>query len=338
MRPLRIGFLLPHYSKRSQSHHMQVALGLLADAGVIVDVVNPAGRLVDLSEVRVEHDLYVLKRTGGLALSLAGALHARGAAIVNPYPVSLALRDKIVAFRVLQSAGVPTPATYVTSRAEELAPLLDAGPLIVKPYQGACGDGVRIIRTSTELAGAQSGKDPVFAQRYHPPDGPDRKLYAIGDRIFATFKVFPARTEAEKHGEPFTPSPELREIVRQCGRAFGIDLFGVDIIESEGRPYVVDMSTMPGFKGVPDAPRLLADYFRAAAERARRGAGEAGSAPSPARHPDDDPEALRRLVAGSSALELVLHALSRTPATPAQLAQVRQLLETMADRQGRAFR
>ena len=66
-------------------------------------------------------------------------------------------------------------------------------------------------------------------------------------------------------------SPELREITLQCGHAFGIDLYGVDIIESEGTPYVVDMCSIPGFKGVPDAPRLLAQYFYAAAERAARG-------------------------------------------------------------------
>src|SRR3989442_7935504 len=48
---------------------------------------------------------YVLKKINGLAFSLAGALHARGATIVNPYPVSVALRDKIVTSRILQAAG-----------------------------------------------------------------------------------------------------------------------------------------------------------------------------------------------------------------------------------------
>jgi len=259
----RIGFLLPHYSERSQSQ-MPAVLRLLANAGVVVDVVHPAGKIVDLSEVRVAHDLYVLKKINGLAFSLAGALHARGATIVNPYPVSVALRDKIVTFRILQAAGVPTPASYAVSHAVELAPLLDAGPLIVKPFQGASGYGVHIVRTAAELRQVSQGKDPVFAQRYHPPQDRDLKLYAIGDRMFGTRKVFPAHTEAEKRGEPFTPSPDLCEIVRQCGRVFGIDLYGVDVIESEGRRYVVDMSAMPSFKGIPDAPRLLADYFHGA--------------------------------------------------------------------------
>src|SRR3989442_13163149 len=116
---------------------------------------------------------YVLKKINGVAFSLAGALHARGATIVNPYPVSGALRDKIVTSRILQAAGVPAPASYAVSHAEELAPLLDAGPLIVKPYQGASGYGVHIVRTAAGLKQVSQGKDPVFAQRYHRPEGRD---------------------------------------------------------------------------------------------------------------------------------------------------------------------
>src|SRR2546429_7958040 len=96
-------------------------------------------------------------------------------------------------------------------------------------------------------------------------------MLSIGGRIFGVKKVFPRRTEAEKHGEPFTPTPELCEIARRCGRAFGIDFYSVDIIESEGKPYVVDMCSIPGCRGVPDGAARLASYLYAAAERAARG-------------------------------------------------------------------
>jgi len=270
MRKLRIGFLVPSYSPQSTSH-MPTVMRALSDAGVVVDVIHPVKQMLELSDVRVEHDLYVLKKTSRLALSIAGALHAQGAVIVNPYPVSVALRDKIITFRILQSAGVPTPDTYVASRPERLESLLDGGPLVVKPYQGSDGFGIRVVRSVAELAAVPAGKDPVFAQRYHPPQGRDRKMYVIGGRVFGVKKVFPARTDAEKHGEPFTPTAELREIVVRCGQAFGIDLYSIDIIESEGKPYVVDMCSIPGCRGVPDGPSRLASYLYAAAERAARG-------------------------------------------------------------------
>ena len=279
MKALRIGFLLPRTSIHSGSY-MCLVMRALAEAGADVDIVYPVDHPVDLSHVRVQHDLYVWRKMSGLAFSLAGALHRLGAALVNPYPASAALQDKIVTSRILQAAGVPTPATYVASRAEELAPLLDAGPLVLKPHQGGGGYGVRIVRSAAELAEVPYDRHaPVFAQRYHAPRGRDRKIYAIGGRLFGVKKVFPCRTEAERLGEPFALPPELRDIALRCGRAFGIDLYGVDIVESEGKPYVVDMCSMPGFKGVPDGPALLADYFYRAAERATRGDPVAQPAP-----------------------------------------------------------
>src|SRR5256886_10140862 len=217
----------------------------LADAGASVDVIDPGKQLVDLSDVRVDHDLYVLKKTSSLALSIAAALHAQGAAIVNPYPVSMTLRDRIVTSRLRQRAGVPRPASYVASQAAQLAPLLDESPIIVKPYQGSEGVGVRVVRGVADLAAVPVGREPVFAQRYHAPQGRDRKIYAIGGRLFGVKKVFPARTEDEKRGEPFTPSEELRDIAQRSGGAFGIDLYSVDIIESNREADLVGHFSIP---------------------------------------------------------------------------------------------
>src|SRR5438874_2403122 len=139
------------------------------------------------------------------------------------------------------------------------------------PYHGSDGIGVRVVRTVAELEAVRAGRDPILAQRYHAPQGRDRKIYVVGGRLFGVKKVFPIRTEQDRRGEPFTPRPELCEIARRCGRAFGIDLYSVDIIESEGKPYVVDMCSIPGCGGVPDASQLLASYLLSAAERAARG-------------------------------------------------------------------
>src|SRR5205823_9690658 len=100
--------------------------------------------------------------------------------------------------KVLESAGVPTPAAYVAVHPQELALFLDEGPLIVKPYQGSDGLGVRVVRNRAELASVRDGRDPVFAQRYHQPEGRDRKIYVVGDQLFGVKKPFPAKTDAEQ--------------------------------------------------------------------------------------------------------------------------------------------
>src|SRR5438093_11017347 len=215
MNKVRIGFLLPHYSCHSRSF-MPIVVRMLAESGAVVDVIPPLNEMRDLSKVSIEHDLYVLRHTSGLSLSLAGALHELGAVMVNPYPVSAALRDKVIASRILQAAGVPTPDTYLASHPSQLLPLLELGPLVVKPYQGAGGHDVRIVRSDIELAEVNCGREPVFAQRYLPNDGRDRKIYVIGDQLFGVKKVFPRHPEEEKRGELFTVSPEIRSVALLC--------------------------------------------------------------------------------------------------------------------------
>jgi ribosomal protein S6--L-glutamate ligase len=270
MSKVRIGFLTRSFSPETRSS-VPLVMRALVEAGAIVDVIHPIAGPTNLGRLRIEHDLYVLKQMSGLAMSIAGALHAQGAAIVNPYPVTAALNDKVIAFRVLQRAGVPTPDTYLISQPIELTPLLETGPLIVKPIRGWDGHGVRVISRASELADLPATKEPVFAQRYIAPEGPELKMFAIGGRVFGVKREVQLHAKGGRAGEPFTPAPELRRVVLRSGEAFGIDLFGVDVIEREGTPYVVDMNSIPGFKGVPDGPLRVARYLYEAAERAARG-------------------------------------------------------------------
>src|SRR3989475_7033205 len=92
MKALRIGFLFKRPYRAGFVSIFPKAMQALAEAGVVVDVIACNERLIDLSTVRVEHDLYVLRQISGVSMSLAGALHAQGAAIVNPYPVTVADR------------------------------------------------------------------------------------------------------------------------------------------------------------------------------------------------------------------------------------------------------
>lgn len=268
---MRICFLMRRHPPTRTSPIMPAVVSMLREWGAEVELLYPDEEVLSLEHIRPRHDLYVLRSNSDIALSLAGALHTAGAQVLNPYPVASALRNKIVATQVLMAAGVPVPETFVTGDLQSLAPALDDGPLVVKPYTGSDGEGVRVVWDVDDLVAMGPSRGPVFAMRYHQGDGRDRKIYSIGGQLFGVKRTWPVRSYEEKLGESFTIEGELREIAMACGEAFGIDLFGVDIIISDGRPWVVDMSSFPGFKGVPDAALRLADYIFAAATRAAAG-------------------------------------------------------------------
>ena len=244
---------------------------LLSEKGIEVEAVWPEAAAADVFRLSPAHDLYVLKSSSEVALSYARVLHTAGARILNPYPAVALMKDKIAATKVMQAAGAPIPEAYFAAAAGQLAPFLDAGPLVVKPFwAGSKGRGVQIVRSVGELNGLatdEGGEGIVFAQRYHEPDGRDHKIYCIGDQVFGVKRVWPAQTLEDKLGEPFAVTPQMREITLQCGAAFDVDLFGIDIIFSGGAPYVVDINSFPGFKGVPDAARLLAEYIHSKIEK-----------------------------------------------------------------------
>src|SRR5438309_1561341 len=294
---VRIGLLMGRYAPTDKSH-MPELVRLLAEWGVTAEPVHIGDELIDLARIRVDYDLYVLKDKSELAMRVAAALHTAGAALLNPYPASATLRDRIVKLRVLQAAGVPTPKTFVASHVDQLRAALEHGSLVIKPHRklarSAPGEGIHIVRDAAELAALPPISEPVFAQRYLACDGPDRKIYSIGSEIFGVLRSWPARTHREKLGQAFMPDPELVDITRRCGAALGIDLFGVTVVQCGGKRYVVDMTSIPSFKGVPDAARRLAEYVYAATERALRGAPLVPSVPTPVGGERPDPPAVVR--------------------------------------------
>jgi ribosomal protein S6--L-glutamate ligase len=227
--------------------------------GCEVEVIDPDAGPVDLGAVRTDADLYILKSGTEAALSFAGVLHARGARVVNPYPVAAACRDKIVQTHVLAEAGVPVPQSWMAVDPMALLPQLDDGPLILKDPRGSQGRGLEIVHDRDGLA-ALPGGTPWLAMKYHRPEGEDLKLYRIGNEVFGVERIFPARTYEQKLGRPYAVSDDLRDIVLRCGDVFGISVYGVDVIRSRGRLWVVDMSSFPGFKGVPAAGRRIVDH------------------------------------------------------------------------------
>lgn len=268
---MKIGVILGGSNLEEQRHNpvFTETLEVLRSRGADVDVINPRLMNLELSEIRVSHDLYIIKSISNPMAACVGAtLHALGASIFNRFPAVQLLRNKIATTRLLAECGVPVPATYVSSAPEDLLPLLDDGPIIVKPHDGSRGIGVELVSTREELLSAVNGI-PIFAQRYHPSDdGLDHKISVIGGEVFGVKRKFPIRVYADKVGTPLEIDDVTRKIADSISKALSIDTFSFDVIVSEGNPYVVDVSSFGSMMGVPNAPALTADrIIRAWEER-----------------------------------------------------------------------
>ncbi|HMV46349.1 MAG TPA: hypothetical protein PLD20_33275 [Blastocatellia bacterium] len=259
---MKIGVITKREKATKTGSVMQETISLLTARGVTVEQLYPDDQAINVADIKPDCDLYLLKSGTESALSFAGVLHAAGTKILNPYPTVVAMRDKIISTKLLLAAGVPLPETFFAAKANQLADALTAGPLVVKPFWAASqGRGVRIIHAAEELESLTTDEGLFFAQRYYQPDGLDHKLYVIGKEVFGVRRVWPPKTLEDKLGEPFEVGGEMKEIALRCGQAFGVGLYGVDVITSDGKPFVVDINTFPGFKGVPNAALLLANYL-----------------------------------------------------------------------------
>jgi ribosomal protein S6--L-glutamate ligase len=257
---VRLNFILVRRVPPVPSAVLLEVFDILERRGFQVESGIPEEAVARPDRLRIEHDLYILKSHTELALSVAGVFETLGARLLNPYPSCITTQDKIVASRRLRAAGVPVPRCWITGDLALLAPIAEETPLIVKPHRGHRGAGISVVRNPGELAALQLPDGPVLIQEHVAGSGEDVKVYVVGEDVFAVRKHF-SPTSFTRPGRSCAVSPELREIALACGRTLGLGLYGLDALETDEGPIVVDVNYFPGYKGVSGVAPLIADYI-----------------------------------------------------------------------------
>ena len=104
---LRIAILLGR--SFTDEHGMPEVVRLLGELGATARPLHLGDDLIDVARVSLDHDLFVLKSRSDLAMSVAADLHGAGARLLNPYPVSALLRDRVVTFACSGRRVCPCP-------------------------------------------------------------------------------------------------------------------------------------------------------------------------------------------------------------------------------------
>ncbi|MDH4099546.1 MAG: hypothetical protein OEV28_03095 [Nitrospirota bacterium] len=281
---MRIAFFLTSNGSGEEAPHVSAVtteiVERLRSMGALVDLLVPETRAWDLANIRPEYDLYVLKSKTPLTMSLAGALTMAGAVIVNGYRATVLTKDKVASTAVLAAAGVPVPPSWTTGRPDLLSRLVNGAPVWIKPSGGSRGRGVFCVRTAGEMRAVEAQSDPwglplpLFAQQGVETSGKDLKVYVVGEKMWAITRPWPAVTMEDKLGRPAEIPPSVRETARACGRALGLELYGVDFLLSGDQSWVVDVNALPGFKGPVEAPAAIAHYLHQRAQGLYRSTGK----------------------------------------------------------------
>jgi len=272
--PLHIGVLVEQRYKAQAQPAMMVAA--LRARGHQVAVIDPQAEIYEMgNDAWLDgFDVIVGRGRSWAVLCLLSWAEARALPTINRRSAIAAVHNKAEMSVTLAAGKIPTPQTFFSS-VEHLASKMNGAnyPLILKPIFGDNCRGLRVVHAREEFDQLQWPEPVALAQRYLSGDAYDLKLYGIGDEIWAVRKLSPfhrqrrertpfsgGRLGDDGQAELLPLSPELEELGRRCGALFGLDLYGVDCIQTPDGLSVIEVNEFPNYTGVPDAGERLADY------------------------------------------------------------------------------
>ncbi len=235
-----------------------------------IDVLQPYAAITNLTNLSLtDYDAYVLKTvTDGPGLTILEAAEAVGIPTINNSRAIRLVRDKAVAVAHAQAHGLPIPLTYFVGHPRALLKVPHAAyPVVVKPSNGTSLQSIHLVHTPEEMAALQLDDSYYLAMRYVENTGFDIKIYVTGQEVHAITKTSPLHGTVTEQEIPV--SREMLQLARRVGQVFGLDLYGVDVLETPQGLMLVDINDFPSFYGVPRKVAAIAEYILHAAYRTR---------------------------------------------------------------------
>lgn len=213
-------------------------------------------------------DVVLARTRNPFGLALLRGARRPGVRVLTPWESVAIVRNKARAMQVLHQLGIDVPPTFLADAPANLEGLPAACfPLVLKPHLGDNARGIAVVRDASELDDLIWDDGMVLAQTFVDTGGIDTKVYVAGERIWAVRRPSPLNVPglpwAGTGGRPalrevFDPDPGLRRVAELCGSAFGLRLYGIDVLEAGDRSVVVDVNDYPNYTGIAEAPRAIA--------------------------------------------------------------------------------
>ena len=240
----------------------------LAAAGHAVLLIDPEDHAFDAGETAwmKEVDVAVARGRSWSVLCLLKWLERQSVPVINSRAAIAAVHNKAEMTVALASAGIPMPRTFIGPLSQIAKQVTAADfPVIVKPVFGDNCRGLRVLDTREQLLALDCNEPFAVVQNFVPGLTHDLKLYCIGREVWAVRKPSPLLATSFTGAALQEPQlvrlqPAWRSLALSCGNVFGLDLFGVDCIETDDGPLVIEVNEFPNYSAVPGADEKLSNH------------------------------------------------------------------------------
>ncbi|MEQ9310514.1 MAG: 30S ribosomal protein S6--L-glutamate ligase [Balneolaceae bacterium] len=173
-------------------------------------------------------------------------------------------RDKLRSLQILASAGVGLPKTVFTNYSREVDTLIDSvggAPLIVKLLEGTQGYGVVLAPTKKAaqsiIEAFHSMKARVIVQEFiSESKGADIRAFIVNGKVVGAMKrqgkegEFRSNLHQGGSGSLIKLTKIEREAALTASQAMGLPIAGVDLLQSERGPLILEVNSSPGLEGI----------------------------------------------------------------------------------------
>lgn len=229
----------------------------------------------------------------GYGLSVVRHFDMMGVPVVgNAIPIARS-RDKMRALQFLARFGVEVPRTVMCRYRDEVpqaVEMVGGLPCIIKLLRGTQGVGVMIANSAAELEGMldtlwRLGQEILLQELVEESRGVDVRAMVIGDRVVAAMRrraragEFRSNIHRGGEAEPLELPRDYAEAAVKATRVIGLEIAGVDMLETRTGPMILEVNSSPGFEGLEAATGIdiATPYVRHAIDYANaRQAGYGG--------------------------------------------------------------
>jgi|SRR5690554_441619 len=176
-------------------------------------------------------------------------------------------RDKLRSLQILSRAGLGLPRTVFTNYSRDVQKIVEeagGAPVIIKLLEGTQGIGVILAETrkaaESVIEAFNNLQARVIVQEFiKESSGSDIRAFVVDGRVVGAMKrqakdgEFRSNLHRGGTATVIQLTDEEETVALKAAKAMSLDIAGVDMLQSDRGPLILEVNSSPGLEGIEEA-------------------------------------------------------------------------------------